>query len=153
MNVSPPRASRTDKFRELIAAIQSLPFPFRTDCALALLDTSGEFGEQIIEMIARAKVRCVEGAEIANSSISADSPGWGLSFVAVPMNVAISVSADRVMTYSAIKKHQLRIEKWVALGWRQGSDRIVDFAFWFPYPHEEDPAMDAAVAKMESQSG
>jgi hypothetical protein len=45
-----------------------------------------------------------------------------------------------------LKKYAQGLDKWVALGWRQGSQRSIDFAFWLDYPFEQDPEMDDMAA-------
>ena len=140
-----PAAERPSGFDCLLGDIESMSSDRRTDCALSLLDLSWDASEKLVMLVQRTKERCVAKNSTIPSSMGHDDPPWGLSIVAAPCTVTPEEAFNRAQGYGRIKKYARRLPRWAALGWREGSRRTVDYAFWLEYPFEQDPATDELV--------
>ncbi|PSH04392.1 MAG: hypothetical protein CXZ00_06075 [Acidobacteria bacterium] len=147
-----PRAARPDGFDALIENIESLSTLHRTDCALALLELSGEASEAVMGLIQRTKQRCLERNETITSSMGCDEPAWGMSIVASPATLSKEDGLDRAEAFGRLKKYAERVDKWGALGWRIGSPNVIDSAIWLDYPFEQDAKTDALVSMVFKKS-
>jgi len=143
-----PKVARPDGFDELVMDIESLPSQYRTDCALVLLELSGDTSKEVMRLIETTKERCIQRHDSVTSSAGNDDPAWGLSIVANSRGLSVEESARRAEGFARIRKYSRRLEKWVALGWREGSTKSVDTALWLDYPFEHSPEMDDLVTRL-----
>lgn len=143
-----PTVERPPGFHELISDIESLSSDNRTDCALMLLDLSGQASQDLIGLIERTKERCITRRDTVPSSMGNDAPSWGMSIVATPATISLKETFNRTVGFGQIKKYARHLDRWTALGWREGSSRSVDFAAWLDYPFEQDAAADAIVQEL-----
>jgi len=140
-----PKVERPEGFDVLIADLESLPQPGRTDCALLSLDLSSEASEELIGLIVRTKERCISRRDTIPSSMGNDEPAWGMSIVAAPASISAEAAFDRAEAFGRLKKYARRIPRWAALGWREGSSKAVDSAVWLEYAFEQNAATDRLV--------
>jgi hypothetical protein len=147
-DVAVPTVKRPSGFHELISDVESLPTKNRTDCALMLLDLSGEASQDLMGLIQRTKERCIARKDTIPSSMGNDAPPWGMSIVATPKVISPEEAFNRAQGFGQIKKYARRIQRWTALGWRAGSARSVDYAIWLDYPFERDAATDMLVQQI-----
>ncbi|QHN04779.1 hypothetical protein FTO74_16485 [Granulicella sp. WH15] len=140
-----PKVIRPQGFDELVVDIESLPSKYRTDCALVLLELSGETSKEVMRLIENTKERCIQRRDTVTSSAGNDDPAWGMSIVASPRELSDEESAQRAEGFGRVKKYARRLVKWVALGWREGSTKSVDVALWLDYPFEQSPETDELV--------
>jgi hypothetical protein len=145
VEVPVPTVKRPLGFDTLISDIEALSIGNRTDCALMLLDLSGEASQDLMGLIQRTKERCIARNDTITSSMGNDAPTWGMSIVATPKTISREEAFNRTQGFGLIKKYARRIDRWTALGWRDGSARSVDYAVWLDYPFEPDATMDALV--------
>jgi hypothetical protein len=143
-----PEVKRPPGFHALITDIESLSSRNRTDCALMLLDLSGEASQELMGLIQRTKERCIAREDTIPSSMGNDAPAWGMSIVASPKSISPEEAFNRAQGFGQIKKYARHIHRWTALGWREGSARSVDYAVWLDYPFEQDATMDALVRQI-----
>ena len=143
-----PEVKRPPGFHALITDIESLSSRNRTDCALMLLDLSGEASQELMGLIQRTKERCIAREDTIPSSMGNDAPAWGMSIVAAPKTISPEEAFNRTQGFGQIKKYARRIHRWTALGWREGSTRSVDYAVWLDYPFERHAATDSLVQQI-----
>ena len=148
IDYSLPKVVRPDGFDELVMDIESLPSQYRTDCALVLLELSGNTSKEVMRLIETTKERCIQRHDSVTSSAGNDDPAWGMSIVANPRELSAEESAQRAEGFARIRKYSRRLEKWVALGWREGSTKSVNTALWLDYPYEHSPEMDELVRRL-----
>jgi hypothetical protein len=147
-----PTVQRPSGFDRIVTDIESLATTKRTDCALSLLDLSWEASQDLVGLIQRSKDRCVSRRETIPSSMGHDDPPWGMSIVAAPATIASEEVFNRAQGFGYLKKYARRMARWTALGWREGSARSIDYAFWLDFPFERDASMDALSAQILDQS-
>ena len=148
LEVPTPQVTRPPGFDEIIADIESLPTERRTDCALSLLDLSWEASEDLVGLVQRTKDRCLARKETIPSSMGHDDPPWGMSIVAVPRGIAEEEAFNRAQAFGHAKKYARHLQRWTALGWREGSAKTIDYAFWLHFPFEHDDAMETLTKRI-----
>jgi hypothetical protein len=146
--VSKPRVPRPKGFDELVRAVESLPHFHRTDCAIALLEVSGVFSVQLMDVIATAKNRTLQDGKPHSVTLQSEEGLTGISFQAFPQSTSSEEVLNRTEGFGVIKKYAEKLNSWAAFSWQVGSTSSADHAFWvsFPWTHEE--SLEPIVAKM-----
>jgi hypothetical protein len=145
-SIQVPQVRRTDGFYQIIETIESLPTEHRTDCAMSLLDLSGRAGERFVEAVRKAKELTRLDGKTHTCSFTDNNTIPGISFVTASRTADAAEFVHRTQAFGHLKKYAEQNDRWVALGWKEGSDQPVDIALWLEFPFVPDEQMDLAVA-------
>jgi hypothetical protein len=140
------------KFEEYIKAIDGLDSPYKTDCAVRLLDLDYKTRELFVNAADKTKEKTRGDNGLYSFSTVMKTSSLGFSFISMNANSDLEELFRQVFTFAQLKKYVTKCKEWVGLGWDRNSKKIVDIAVFSSYDWQEDPVI-AKLAKDNLKQG
>lgn len=150
--VDPPRTPMPDGFSDFLRDIEQTGDDYRTDCAITLLDHSGQARKLFMEMVAQTKERSRRDKALHSFSASLKGTKRGLSFLSFDANGDRSRVFEQAAAFAMMKKYESKCDEWTGFGWDIASTRSVDVAFFVSCPWAYDEKIELLV-RDKLQSG
>lgn len=139
-----PEQRMPPQFKEYIKNIEELESPYKTDCAVRVLNFDHEGRELLIDTTEKVKQQTRDDNGLHSFSITMKEVSLGFSFVSMNANGDLKELFRQVFTFAALKKYVTKCKEWVGLGWDRNSKKIVDVAVFLSYEWQED----SVIAKL-----
>lgn len=136
--VDPPQPLISPEFAQLINDVAASGCLGATDCAMTLLDHSGNAGKQLLEGIAEAKGRVRQNGKMQRFTAMMGGGELGVSFLSLDSSRDPGNLARQLERYAVLQKYAERRPTWVALAADAASSRIVDLCMFLSGPWQED---------------
>jgi hypothetical protein len=151
-NPQKPKQKMPSKFEEYLEAIEGLNSPYKTDCAVRLLDLNYKTREFFINTIDETKKKTRTDNGLHTFSTITEKGSLGFSFISMNANGDLEELFRQVFTFAQLKKYVTKCKEWVGLGWDRNSKKIIDTAVFSSYDWQEDPVIDK-LAKENLKQG
>ncbi len=141
--VEPPQPPTSPEFQALLDDILSSRCSGATDCAIPLLNFSGNARTQLLDKIEEVKNKARSSGKMQRLTMILEDGELGLSYLAVgsspddPDNVARQLECSAVL-----QKYAERCPTWVALAADTASQRRVDLCMFLKRPWEADARLE-----------
>jgi hypothetical protein len=142
LEVDPPEPPISPEFAELIRNVMASGCLGATDCAITLLDHSGNARKQLLDGIAEAKNRARQTGKMQRFTAMMAGGELGVSFLALDSSEDPGNLARQLECYAIVQKYAERCPTWVALASDVGSSRIVDLCMFLSGPWREDAGLE-----------
>jgi hypothetical protein len=147
-----PEQEMPQQFKEYIKAIERLKSPYKTDCAVRLLEFDYK-GRQLFVDTAEKIKQQTRGDNVLHSlSTTMKEVSLGFSFVSTNAGGNIEELYRQVFSFAVTKKYVTKCKEWVGLGWDSNSKKAVDIAVFLSFDWKEDPVI-AKIAKDNLKPG
>jgi hypothetical protein len=147
-DVEKPRVARPEGFDEVIKCIETLAQFHRTDCAITLLDLSGEGSKKFMEISIATKEKTAKDGLLHSASMQGTSDIPGISLITVSQKTPRSFLHQRTEAFGILKKYSGRHRQWVGLGSQQGSTKPIDIAVWLESDWVQNDVMDGVASEL-----
>lgn len=151
-NPKKPKQKMPAQFEEYLQNIESLESPYKTDCAIRLLELGYQGKEMFINAAEQAKERAVKDNGLHSFSTVINNNSLGLSFIAMNANGNLEKLFKQVFPFAVMKKYTTRCKEWVGFGWDKNSKKLIDVAVFLSFDWQEDPEIDK-IAKGNLKPG
>ena len=132
-NVEKPKQKMPEGFEEYISEIERLEFPYKTDCAMRLLNLSYKDRELFVNDVGKTKEKTKSDGRLHNFSVVFKNNSFGLFFISVNAEGDIEKLFEQVRNFAIMKINTTQCRNWVGFGWDMGSKKKIDVAFFVPY--------------------
>ena len=143
--VSKPKPEMPPGFEDYIVEIESLQVPYRTDCAMRLLDLDHETRETFVSLAEQIKERTRKDRGLHSFSMGIRGNRFGISFIAMDAGGDMEKLSWQSAGFAMMKKHKVKCKEWVGFGWDRSSQRKVDIAIFLSNDPFDDPVLDKLV--------
>jgi len=140
--VDPPQPPISPGFAELIRDVLATGCFGATDCAMTLLDHSGNARKQLLEGIANTKNRVRASGKMQRFSAIMAGGKLGVSFLALDSSEDPGNLARQLECYAVLQKYAERCPTWIALAADVASSRLVDLCMFQSGPWQQDAELD-----------
>jgi len=140
------------KFKEYIKAIEELKSPYKTDCAVRLLEFDYKGRQLFVETAEKIKQQAINDNALHSLSTTMKEASLGFSFVTMNAEGNIENLYRQVFSFAVTKKYVTKCKEWVGLGWDSNSKQVVDVAVFLSFDWQEDPVI-AQIAKDNLKQG
>jgi hypothetical protein len=147
-----PEQTMPLEFKELIKAVEELQSPYKTDCAVRLLELNHEGRQLFIDASKKIKQQAIDDDGLHSISVALEEIGLGLSFVTMNSRGDTEELYRQVFSFAVTKKYVTKCKEWVGLGWDNSAERVVDVAVFLSYDWFEDPVI-AKIAEENLKPG
>jgi hypothetical protein len=144
-DVRPPRPPMPTGFSDFLKDIERTGDDYRTDCAIAQLDHSGQARKRFMEMVAQAKERSRQDKALHSFSAVMKGGKRGVSFVSFDANADRTQVFKQAAALAMLKKYQTKCDEWVGFGWDLASPGAMDAAFFVSHAWAYDERMEQLV--------
>lgn len=154
--VDPPRPPISPEFAELINDLLASKCLGATDCAVTLLEHSGNARKQLLDGIAEVKSRARQTGKMQRFTAMMAGGELGVSFLALDSSKDPANLARQLECYAVVQKYAERSPTWVALAADVTSSRNVDLCMFLAGPWQEDAVLEQLADKFiptRSQKG
>lgn len=146
--VDPPQPPMSPKFGELLDKVLSSRCFGATDCAIALLNLSGNARKQLVDKIEEVKEKAKKTGKMQRLTMILEEGQVGLSFLALESSPGDAENLARQLELSAIvQKYAERCPTWVAMAADASSERCVDLCMFLKGPWEADAGLEKLADK------
>jgi hypothetical protein len=140
--VDPPQPPISPEFAHLVNDVLATGCLGATDCAMTLLDSSGNAREQLLKGIAEAKNRVRANGKMQRFSAIRGGGELGVSFIAMDTSKDPANLARQLGCYAVIQKYAERCPMWIAMAADVARSRIVDLCMFLSGPWQQDTELD-----------
>lgn len=140
------------QFEEYLQNIESLESPYKTDCAIRLLELGYQGREMFINAAEQTREKAVKDSGLHSFSTVINNDSLGLSFIAMNVNGDLEKLFKQVFSFAVMKKYTTRCKEWVGFGWDKNSKKLIDVAVFLSFDWQDDPEIDK-IAKENLKSG
>jgi len=151
-NPKKPEQEMPPQFKEYLKTIEELKSPYKTDCAVRLLDFDHEGREVFVDTAEKIKQQTRNDNDLHSFSTTMKEVSLGFSFITMNAEGNFENLYRQVFSFSVIKKYVTKCKEWVGLGWDKNSKKTVDIAVFLSYDWQEDPVI-AQIAKDNLKPG
>lgn len=151
-NPSKPGVEMPPGFASYLASMEELTSPYKTDCAVHLLDLSGKGKEAFVKAAGQIRKQAQKNGKLQSFSTVVGDGGVGFSFVAMDAHGDPDTLFQQVVSYAAIKKYTMKRKDWVAIGWDRSTDREVDVAVFLSFEWSPDEGVEK-IAEEQLRKG
>lgn len=144
-DLPPPRSPMPNGFADFLRDVEKTASDFRTDCAMALLNLSGQGRKQFMEMLELTVERSKKDRSLHSFSVVNNDGKTGESFLCFDAGGEILGLFHQVVAFAMLKKYPSKCENWVGFGRDLASNRTVDTAFFASYPWSFDDKMEQMI--------
>ena len=137
-NPKKPEQKMPPQFKEYVVTIEGLKSPYKTDCAVRLLDFDYKSREQFADTAEMIKQQTVEDNTLRSFSTTMKEASLGFSFITMDAEANIETLYQQVFSFAAMKKYVTKCKEWVGLGWDKNSKQAVDVAVFLSFEWQED---------------
>jgi hypothetical protein len=142
-----PRQKMSKKFREYIEAIEGLDVPYKTDCAIKLLDFGSEGREDIVNIFEEVKDKTKKDNKIHCATALFKEGDFGISFVSMRANKDKVKLFNQISSYCLFNKQKEKKTEWIGFGWDKDTGGVISTAFFASYEWVDDPALEELANK------
>ena len=135
------------KFWEYVWSIEELQSPYKTDCAVRLLDYDYRLKEAIVQGVEKIKEQTKSDGLLHTLSMAKEYQSVGFSFTTMSVD-SLEELHRQVFTFSVMKKYVTKCKEWVGLGWDKNSGKTVDIAVFLSFDWQED----SVIAKLAAEN-
>ncbi len=150
-NPQKPKQKMPARFEEYLQNIESLNSPYKTDCAMRLLDLGYQGREIFVSAAEQVREKSIEDSGLHSFSSVMNNNNLGLSFIAMNAN-NLEILFKQVFSFAVIKKYTTKCKEWVCFGWDKNSKRLIDVAVFLSFDWQEDPEL-SKIAKENLKQG
>lgn len=136
--VDPPQPPMSPEFADLVGDVVATGCLGATDCAITLLDHSGNTRKQLLDGIAEAKNRVRQNGKMQRFSAITQGGELGVSFLVMDSSADPGNLVRQLQCYAVVQKYAERCPTWVALAADIASSRIVDVCMFLSGPWKEE---------------
>lgn len=144
-DVDPPRTPMPNGFSDFLGDVERTGNDYRTDCAITLLDHSGQARKRFMEMVQQTKERSRVDKALRSFSAVLKDGKRGVSFLSFDANADRSRLFKQTAAFAMVKKYASRCDEWTGFGWDLASTRAVDVAFFVSHVWAYDEQMERLV--------
>ena len=145
-NPKKPEQEMPQQFKEYIMDIEGLKSPYKTDCAVRLLELDYKGRQLFVDTAEKIKQQTRDDNVIHSLSTTMKEVSLGFSFISMNVEGNIEELYRQVFSFAATKKYVTKCKEWVGLGWDSNSKQTVDVAVFLSFDWQEDPVI-AQIAK------
>lgn len=135
-----PHQISPDGFDDYISAVIKLNTPYRTDCAMRLLDLSYKGRDSFVKYAESLKGKVKSGKSPESFSFVLNEKPLGFCFIG--MDASIEKLYKQLYSFAVMKKYTTKCKEWVAFGWKKSSKQIIDLALFFSFDWIEDKVIE-----------
>lgn len=146
-NPQKPEMRVPPKFWEYVRSIEELESPYKTDCAVQLLDCDYRLKEAIVQTVEKIKEQTSSDGLLHTLSMGKEDQSVGFSFTTMIVD-NLEELYRQVFTFSVMKKYVTKCKEWVGLGWNKNSYKPVDVAVFLSFDWQED----SVIAKLAADN-
>ncbi|MDV2988705.1 MAG: hypothetical protein P3T54_00880 [Dehalogenimonas sp.] len=146
-NPQKPVMTVPPKFWEYVRSIEELKSPYKTDCAVRLLDCDYRLKEAIVQASEKIRGQTKSDGLLHTLSMAKEDQSVGFSFTTMHVE-SLEELYRKVLTFSSMKKYVTRCKEWVGLGWNKNSGKEVDVAVFLSFDWQED----SVIAKLAAEN-
>jgi hypothetical protein len=132
--VDPPQPPISPEFADLVQDVLATGCSGATDCAMTLLDHSGNARKKLLEGIAEVKARARQSGKMQRFTAIREWGELGLSFLSMDSAKDPGNLARQLECYAVVQKHAERCPTWVAMAADVASSRMVDLCMFLTGP-------------------
>ena len=151
-NPQKPKQKMPAGFEEYLKAIENLESPYKTDCAVRLLDLSYQRRELLVSAIEQTKEKSNNDNNLHSFSGILNDNDLGFSFISIDANNDLEKLFQQVFSFAMTKKYTTKCREWVGLGWDKNSRNILDCAVFLSFDWYEDTEL-AKIANENLKRG
>jgi len=151
-NPQKPKQKMPALFEEYLKNIELLKSPYKTDCAVRLLDLGYQGREMFVNAAEQAKEKSVKDNGLHSFSTVVNNNNLGLSFVAMNTGNNLDALFRQVFSFAVMKKYTTKCKEWVGFGWDKNSKKLIDVAVFLSFDWQKDPEI-AKIAKENLKQG
>jgi len=151
-NPKKPEQEMPPQFREYIKTIEELKSPYKTDCAVRLLEFDHKGRQLFVDTAEKIKQQAINDNALHSLSTTMKETSLGFSFVTMNAEGNIENLYRQVFSFSVMKKYVTKCKEWVGLGWDSNSKQVVDIAVFLSFDWQEDSVI-AQMAKNNLKPG
>lgn len=133
-------------FWEYVRSIEELKSPYKTDCAVRLLDCDYRLKEAIVQAAEKIKAQTKSDGLLHTLSMAKEDQSVGFSLTTMSVG-GLDELYRQVFTFSVMKKYVTKCKEWVGLGWDKNSGKTVDVAVFLSFDWREDPVIAKLAAE------
>lgn len=152
INPKKPEQEMPQKFKEYIKAIERLKSPYKTDCAVRLLEFDYKGRQLFVDAAEKIKQQTRDDNVLHSLSTTMKEVSLGFSFVSMNAGGNIEELYRQVFSFAVTKKYVTKCKEWVGLGWDSNSKQDVDIAVFLSFDWQEDHVI-AQIAKNNLKPG
>lgn len=142
LNPSLPHQKSPDGFDDYLPAIAQLGTPYRTDCAMRLLDLGYKGRENFIKSVESLKNKVKSGKKLESFSFVLDEKPLGYCFIGMDTGNDPEKLYKQLYSFAVMKKYSTKCKEWVAFGWDSNSNKLVDLVLFFSFDWVEDKVIE-----------
>ncbi|MFC1928465.1 hypothetical protein ACFLXK_02540 [Chloroflexota bacterium] len=151
-NPKKPEQEMPQHFEEYIKTIERLRSPYKTDCAVRLLEFDYKGRQLFVDTAEKIKQQTKDDNVLHSLSTTMKEVSLGFSFVSMNAKGNIEELYRQVFSFAVTKKYITKCKEWVGLGWDSNSKQIIDVAVFLSFDWQEDPVI-AQIAKDNLKPG
>jgi hypothetical protein len=151
-NPQKPEQKMPPKFKQYMKTIEGLKSPYKTDCAVRLLDFDSRGRELFVDTAEKIKRQTRKDGKLHSFSIIMDNGSLGFSFISMNANGDLEELFRQAFSFSVLKKYVTKCKEWVGLGWDSKGKQVVDVAVFLSFDWQEDLVI-AQIAKDSLKPG
>jgi hypothetical protein len=137
-----PKPPMPPRYEELLHGVETLGDDYASDCAVGLLNLSGNSRGAFLAKINEVKAKAIsEGGRPIVSMVMEDGK-TGFSFLVLPRETTQSQLSDQLFTQAMLRKYKEKRDTWIALGGIVDSPRSVDACAFLSFSWEQDDGLD-----------
>lgn len=140
--IDPPQPPISPEFADLVRDVLVTGCSGATDCAMALLDLSGNARKKLLGGVAEVKAEVRRSGKIQRFTAIIEGGELGLSFLSMDSSEDPGNLARQIECYAVVQKHAERCPTWVAMATDVASSRIVDLCMFLTGPWQQDAELD-----------
>ena len=125
-----PKQPAPPGFDRFVRDVEGLDFPYKTDCAMALLDLSENGRHEFIEGVQRVKSEALVRGKPHRLQTTVGKGKRGISFIAMDARGDSNALLRQVEMQSIKFKENHRCQEWIGFGSDAASSRTVDVALY-----------------------
>lgn len=144
---SKPSQKSPPGFDEFLSAVSKLNTPYRTDCAIRLLDLGYKGRENFIKSVESLKERVLSGKNLESFSFVLNERPLGYCFIGMDADNNREKLYKQLYSFAVMKKYTTKCKEWVAFGWDKHGGQLVDIALFFSF----DWVKDKEIEKISKQ--
>jgi hypothetical protein len=137
-----PSQQSPEGFNDYLLAISKLNTPYRTDCAIRLLDLGYKGREDFVKSVESLKNKVKSGSSLESFSFTIDEKSLGYCFIGMDTNNDREKLYKQLYSFAVMKKYSSKSRVWVAFGWSKGSNQLVDLALFFNFEWVKDDVVE-----------
>jgi len=142
-----PAVKHHGDVRELLDCLDESKAPGRLDAALAILDFNEKGRRKIVSTMKDLKRRSALDRSVHDATIV--SGDHAVTVMTAPSTRSGEV-VDRLPKYGVLKKHQMKLDRWVGLGGWAGPPEPIQLAVSLTEPWAPNAQLDKLVASLPS---